>query len=402
MLRARFAAALVLVTVAGSVLAATVDTWTPKERERIASLALSSLPPLTPDPSNRYGDDPAAAALGRALFFDTRLSGNGKVACATCHDPAKDFQDGIALAKGVGTADRRTMPIAGTQYTPWLFWDGRKDSQWAQALGPLESPVEHGTDRTHIAHVVAANYGAAYAQVFGPLPDVSALPAHASPVANADAWNALAPAQQDAVNRIFANVGKAMAAFERRIQFNESRFDQYAAAVRDGTSIANTLSADEVAGLRLFLGKGECINCHNGPLFSDGYFHNTGVPAAKTLPRDDGRAAALAKVLADPFNCLGPYSDAGPRDCRELRFIATDDAAMLRAYKTPSLRSVAQRAPYMHAGQFATLEEVLAHYSRAPNAPAGKSELRRLNLSAREQSQLIAFLGSLRSDAVER
>src|SRR5690606_15553813 len=107
------------------------------------SLSIKSLPPLPPDPSNRYGDDPRAAALGHQLFFDTRLSANGKVSCATCHDPGRDFQDGLPLAVGVGTNTRRTMPIAGTAYSPWMFWDGRKDSQWSQALGPLESPVEH-------------------------------------------------------------------------------------------------------------------------------------------------------------------------------------------------------------------------------------------------------------------
>lgn len=157
-----------------------------------------------------------------------------------------------------------------------------------------------------------------------------------------------------------------------------------------------------MAGLRLFLGKGECINCHNGPLFTDNYFHNTGVPDARGLPRDQGRVAALATVKADAFNCTGRYSDAGPRDCAELRFMATDDPAMMRAFKTPSLRSVAERAPYMHAGQVATLEEALEHYRRAPRAPAGKSELRNTGITSREAAQLAAFLRALRSEVVVR
>jgi cytochrome c peroxidase len=112
-------------------------------------------------------DDPRAAELGRQLFFDTRLSANGRVACATCHKPDQEFQDGTPLANGVGLTNRRTMPIAGTADSPFLFWDGRKDSQWAQALGPLESPVEHGGNRDQYAQVIAEHYRPAYEQVFG-------------------------------------------------------------------------------------------------------------------------------------------------------------------------------------------------------------------------------------------
>ncbi|HUQ83945.1 MAG TPA: cytochrome-c peroxidase, partial [Gemmatimonadaceae bacterium] len=132
--------------------------WSASERETLRSLSLASLGPLPADPSNRYADDHAAAQLGHRLFFDARLSSNGKVSCASCHLPAQDFQDGKRLATGVGTTSRRTMPVPGTAYSPWQFWDGRADSQWSQALGPLESAVEHGGDRTQYAHLVAADY----------------------------------------------------------------------------------------------------------------------------------------------------------------------------------------------------------------------------------------------------
>ena len=122
--------------------------WSTADREMLRSLSLASLGPVPADRSNRYADDTSAARLGQRLFFDTRLSGNGKVSCATCHIASRDFQDGTPLAHGVGTTNRRTMPIAGTAHSPWMFWDGRTDSQWAQALGPLESAVEHGGDRT--------------------------------------------------------------------------------------------------------------------------------------------------------------------------------------------------------------------------------------------------------------
>src|SRR6188508_2008332 len=98
------------------------DQWTPKERETLRLLSLASLGPLPADPSNRFADDARAAALGERLFSDTRLSGNGKVSCATCHLPQRDFQDGTPLAHGVGTTARRTMPVAGTAHGAWFFW----------------------------------------------------------------------------------------------------------------------------------------------------------------------------------------------------------------------------------------------------------------------------------------
>lgn len=371
-------------------------SWSDEELSVVRSLALDALPPLPADPSNRVADDPRAAELGRAIFFDTRFSANGEVACATCHLPERQFQDDRALSRGVGQTSRRAMPIAGAAYSPFLFWDGRKDSLWAQALGPLESAVEHGGDRTQYAQLVAANYAAAYAEVFGPLPDLRMLPAHAGPVADpaaAAAWDGMAAPDRDAVNGVFANIGKAIAAFERSIAPPETRFDAWVASAEfPGPGL---LSADEIAGLKLFVGEGGCINCHNGPLFTDSYFHNTGVRAAPGLPEDLGRLDGARQVRDDPFNCLGPFSDAEPKDCTELRFMAPAGEEMLRAFKTPSLRGATGRPPYMHSGQIGSLAEVIAHYSAAPEAPAGHSELRPLHLEATERQELVAFLSSL-------
>jgi cytochrome c peroxidase len=380
--------------------------WSAEERATLRSLSLSSLGALPADPSNRYADDSAAARLGHQLFFDARLSGTGTVSCASCHMPDQSFQDGRALGKGVGTTARRTMPIAGTAHSPWQFWDGRADSQWEQALGPLESPVEHGGDRTQYATMIAAQYRAIYEQVFGPLPDLEGLPAHAGPVADsasAEAWRKLAPARQRAISRVYANIGKAIAAYERTIGFAPSRFDRWVDAELSGRTHAadDALSADEVAGLRIFMGKGNCVSCHNGPLFTDNHFHNTGVPLPATaLPPDSGRTTGVRQALAAEFSCTSEYSDAKPEDCQELRFAVAEGEELVRAYKTPSLRNVAERAPYMHAGQIATLEEVVAHYAAAPASPFGHSELRKLGLSSKEREQLVAFLRTLSAPLV--
>jgi cytochrome c peroxidase len=378
-------------------------SWSEAEVVTLRGLWIGSLPALPPDPSNVYADNPQAAKFGQRLFFDTRFSSNGEVACATCHKPELMFTDGLPLAKGVGTTTRKTMTIIGTAYSPWLFWDGHKDSQWAQALGPMESAVEHGGTRTQYAHLIDEFYRDEYESIFGPLPDFSdpeRFPASAGPVDNPAAraaWDGMTQADRDAVTQVYVNMGKAIAAYERLIQPAPSRFDQYVEALlnNDKQAMQAALTADEVAGLRLFIGKAQCISCHNGPLFTNNEFHNTGVPAAQGLPADNGRASGVVKVLNDEFNCLSTWSDAGEKDCAELRFVTAKGAQLEGAFKTPTLRNVAETGPYMHAGQFATLAEVIQHYRIAPRAPVGHSELKMIPLSPIEMSQLVAFLRTL-------
>ena len=381
--------------------------WSEEELASLRTLWIGSLQPLPADPSNKYADNPEAAEFGRKLFFDTRFSSNREVACGTCHLPELLFQDGKPLANGVCTTDRRTMTIVGTAYSPWLFWDGRKDSQWAQALGPMESAVEHGGNRTLYAHLITEKYADEYTALFGSLPDLSYLPLNAGPVRDTEAaanWAAMSKQDQETVTRIYVNMGKAIAAYERHLLPGESRFDQYVEAVLNNDyETANTiLTSDEIAGLKLFIGEAHCTNCHNGPLFTNNDFHNTGVPAAQGLPEDTGRAKGAQQVLADEFNCLSHYSDAQPDQCSELNFLVLDEHQQERQFKPPSLRNVFGRGPFMHAGQFVTLEEVLHHYNTAPAAPAGHSELEPLNLSEEQLAQIITFLktlaGSVKAD----
>ena len=342
--------------------------WTARELRAIQSLSLAALSELPPDPSNRFADDPGAARLGRKLFFDAGLSANGRVSCASCHVPERAFQDDLPVGKGIGRTRRRTMPLAGVGNARWLFWDGRRDSLWAQALTPLESPVEHGITRAFAVRRIAERYRREYEAVFGAL--------------------------SHDVNEVFANLGKTIEAFERRLRPAPSRFDRFAAALAGGRDeeAASILTAAEARGLRLFVGRGRCTNCHSGPLFTNGEFHNTGVPQPRL---DRGRADGARQVVRDPFNCLGRYSDARPADCTELRFIVLDGKQLLGAFKVPSLRGVGSRAPYMHAGQFRTLRRVLQHYRDAPRADVGASELKRLNLSDRELDELEQFLRTL-------
>lgn len=375
-------------------------TWSTADLKTLRGFWIGALGPPPPDPSNKVADNAAAADLGRALFFDTRLSANGQVSCASCHQPDHAFTDALPTGHGVGTGNRRTMPIAPAVYSPWQFWDGRADSLWSQALGPVENPAEHGFTRTEVARVLAAHYRDAYERLFGPLPDMAdrdRFPLRAAPggaQGTQAAWAGMAPADRDVVNRVYADFGKVVAAYERTLKVRPSRLDDYLAGVFGAPGPHARLSPDEVAGLRLFIGKGQCSNCHNGPLLSNHGFANTGVPPRPNLPRDLGRAAGARMAIADPFNCKGAYSDA-PTGCDELEFAIVDSPAQVRAYKVPSLRGVGQRAPYMHAGQFASLEQVVDHYSRAPRAPDGTSELKPLRLGADERRQIVAFLRTL-------
>ena len=388
------------------------DGWSHADMGVLASMRLSQLPAPPHDPSNAVEDLPAAVSLGKRLFNDARFSANGAVSCATCHDPHKQFQDGLPMARGVGQGSRRAMPLAGAAYSPWLFWDGRKDSLWSQALGPLEDAVEHGGNRTRYAHLLKTHYRADYEALFAPMPDLSHAPPDAGPAGSPEqqlAWKGLEVKTQADINRMFANMGKAIAAFEKTLQHSESRFDRYAEAlVRSAAKPlqpeqppltaaqpAPPLTPSEVNGLRTFIGKGQCVTCHNGPLLTDQHFHNTGVPPRGPAQLDRGRAAATAKVQQDVFNCLGPFSDAKPAQCQELRFMAVNDPALEGAFKTPSLRGVGQRAPYMHAGQMASLVDVVQHYVHAPVAAVGHTERSALRLTDQEVRDLVALLGAL-------
>lgn len=392
------------------------DRWTVDEVNVLSSMRLNQLAPQPSDPSNAQDKSPAAAALGKRLFNDVRLSRNQAVSCASCHNPQKTFQDGLSVARGLGTGSRRSMPIVGTGFSPWLFWDGRKDSLWSQALGPLEDSVEHGGNRARYAHLIKTYYRADYEAVFQGLPDMSQVPPDASPNGTAGdkaAWNTMPGRVQSDVSRVFANMGKAIAAYEKTLSHGDARFDRYVEGiVRKESPSLLALSAQEVNGLRAFIGKGQCVSCHNGPLFTDHHFHNTGVPQRNPEKPDRGRAAALVAVLKDEFNCLGPFSDAKAEQCQELRFMAKNDPTLEGAFKTPSLRDVSLRPPYMHAGQFGTLEEVMRHYVSAPAATVGHSELARtgqdhaerkpIRLTEQEIRDLAAFLGALSGPIVER
>jgi cytochrome c peroxidase len=375
----------------------------PLSPEELALIqSLSPPPPMPPSPTNRFADDPKAADLGHALFFDARLSANGKVSCSTCHAPELYFADGKPLAEGVGKVSMHSPTLFGSHYGPFQFWDGRADSSWSQALGPLEAPNEHGMTRLSVAHQIALNYAQAYTSVFGPLPELAdgsrfppsgrphpLDPAHPEQLA----WGSMTDTDRDAVNRVYANVGKAIEAYTRKIVPGAAPFDAYVAATKAGDPTGGGhLSPQALRGVRAFVGEAQCINCHNGPLLTDFAFHNLGLPGDRLI----GRSKGASQVLKNEFNCNGDYSDAAGL-CDELTYLDPAFEDFRGAFKTPSLRNVAKTAPYMHAGQFGDLPAVIDFYKSLPDEPKiGHRELVLTLLSTSVSTEdLVAFLESL-------
>lgn len=349
-------------------------------------LKLSPLPPTPPSRTNALADSPDAARIGQRLFFDTRLSANGSVACATCHDPSHGFSDPKPLSAGIGMTDRHSMPLWNVAHQRWFFWDGRADSLWAQAVQPLLHPAEMGSSPQRLLAVLGGDAGlkAAYENVFGPLP-------------------AEVKTRTPAADRLLSNFGKALEAYERRIISQDSQFDRFVEAMRNGGERAQSDAFPDSArrGLRLFTGRGRCVLCHAGPNFSDGEFHNIGLPG---ITADQGRFMGILDVRDDRFNGLGLHSDdRGPEANIKLRYLAVK-ANHLGEFKTPTLRNVAQTAPYMHDGRFATLREVLDFYSELPGQPTfGHREetLKPGQFTDGEKADIEAFLRTLTGAPIE-
>ncbi len=286
---------------------------------------------------NRFS--PAKVALGRRLFFDPALSLDGRVSCATCHDPAVAFADRRPLAVGVhGRIGERNSPsLVNRGYGETFFWDGRVASLEAQVLMPIENPKELGMtvpavlktlrqDRTYPAQFRAA-FGR---EMSGP------------------------------------DLGRALATYVRTIQAGDAPADRYSEGDR------SALSPEAQLGARVFRTEGLCVTCHMGGNFSDEQFHNTGVAWTGHEVKDVGREKVTGALVHRG------------------------------AFKTPSLREVARTAPYMHDGSLATLEEVVDFYIRGgrPN-PHLDSEILPLQLSSAQRAGLIAFLQSLTGTVIE-
>jgi cytochrome c peroxidase len=434
--------------------------WTPEEWSRVAALA--NPPPAPPDPTNSWADDPAAVALGRRFYFDAAFSGPSRmmdsikrpttlgrspaaqpslVSCATCHDLAAGGVDVSSVPAnvsiGAGVTDVNALPTLNAGRLGTVFWNGRLDSLWGLNLVVAESDTTMNGNRFQTAHVLAERYAddvdAVFASVLpaGWRARARALPPGGKPGATAgcqagsatepakDAFDCATASDQALATTLLVVWAKALAAFERQLVSRDSAFDRF---VTEGPQSA-AISASAQRGARLFVTKGGCVDCHSGPLLSDGKFHDVGAP--QTGPSVPTVAACKAGSACDCVagkNCLpwGAYNgevwmrDTGPRwfaiidawndDPRAVPHVAPRepfDEALKGAWRTPSLRDVALTAPYMHDGAYAKLADVLAHYNdggrsvRADAVGTPAIQIAPLLLDADELADLEAFLASL-------
>jgi len=336
--------------------------------------------PWSRDPSNRVSGSAAAIELGERMFFDPRLSSSGQVLCATCHVPYRAWQDGRARAFGLADTERNTQSLLDVRYQRWFGWDGAGDSLWAQSVRPILEPREMGGSVAQAAALVRgdAELSCRFEKVFG------------APV----------PAADEAV---LAGIGKALAAFQETLLSGRSPFDEFRDALsRSDLSSMKKYPEAAQRGLRIFIGRGNCGACHVGPAFSNGEFHDTGVPFFVAGGVDSGRHGGIRKLRANTFNLLGAYNDdRGGSSAVKTRQVA-EEHRNFGEFKSPSLRNVARTAPYMHNGSLATLAEVVRHYSEInPDRlhSDGEALLKPLRLSAGESADLVAFLESLSESA---
>ena len=297
--------------------------------------------------------------LGRRLYYDKRLSADGTIACATCHDPEKGFADGRKVAEGIGgkPGTRNSPTVLNAVFNELQFWDGRAASLEEQAKGPLVNPIEMGMkDHDAVVAVVQrdATYATDFSKVFGR-------------AANID------------------DIVAAIATFERTVVSGDSAFDRFSAG--DPTA----LSPSAKRGFDLWNGKARCGTCHSiGPLnpnFTDNKFHNIGVAKGLNL-------RALSSKAAPPGTTSTSLSDA---EVSELgRFVVDRRSTSIGAFRTPGLRDVALTAPYMHDGSKGTLMEVVAFYQTGGELnPYLDAEMKPVELTGRDMSDLVAFMESL-------
>jgi len=333
-------------------------------------------PAFKADPSNRVSGNAGAIELGERLFFERRLASNGEISCSRCHLPERNWTDGEARARGLALTDRNTPSLANVRLQRWFGWDGAHDSLWSQGMRPILDPKEMGSSAARVAKVVREDrdLSCRYTKVFGTL-----------------------PAEDE---KVLVDVAKALAAFQETLASGRTAFDEFRDALlrKDQAGIAKYPEAAK-RGLSIFVGKGSCNVCHVGPAFTNGEFHDTGIPFFIEPGRvDPGRHEGIKRLLSSKFNLLGTYNDDPGRATATSTKHVVLEHRNFGEFKTPSLRNLALTAPYMHNGRLATLRDVVNHYSSiSPDRlhSDGEAILKPLKLSEREAQDLVAFLESL-------
>lgn len=336
------------------------------------------------DASNRFSGNGAAARLGRSLFFDTSLSPDGRFSCASCHLPDKLFSDGLPRGAGRALLPRNTPTVVGLSTQRWFGWDGGNDYLWAQSVRPIVASDEMNASAEDLRRALGANAQLVceFEQVFVRTPS----------------------AMRD--DELLVATGKALAAYQEGLSLGRSAFDRFRDALADGDQLAMAAYPRQARrGLKLFVGYARCSLCHFGPAFTNGEFDSVGISHFLGPGKvDRGRFGGLQDLQASALNRLGRFND----DPQAAPGIATRHVAShprtFGQFKVPSLRNVAQTAPYMHAGSHQNLQAVVAHYNdiNVDRLHAdGELVLRPLGLSETDVDALVAFLESLSGPLID-
>ncbi len=335
-----------------------------------AALTASVIPPASPL-------TPAAVALGETLFFDSRLSGDGTVACATCHDPARAFTDGRPVSVGIhGRAGQRNAPtILNALYNKTQFWDGRVNTLEQQAALPITNPFE----------MDSASLGDALSRIAG----------------DKDYQTQFMNAFGQGVNE--QDMLRAIATYERTLASFDSPFDHFIAGD------AGAISDSAKRGWELFNTKARCNRCHalteqqrDVTAFTDNDFHNIGIgilrhrvaPLAQQAERD------LAQGHLENIDAAATTSEMSVLG----RFLITKRQSDIASFKTPDLRNVLVTGPYFHDGSMRTLWDVMDHYNKGDGVtdPWLDEDIQPLALAEPEIDDVVAFLASLTSPQYQK
>ena len=331
----------------------------------------------TPDRSNRVSGKPEAIEFGTRLFFEQRLSTVGDTSCASCHVPERNWTDTQRRGIGRVVVDRNTPTLMNLRAARWFGWDGGADSLWSQSLRPMLDERELGATPRHVADLIRSDEQLAcrYRRTFGAVP----------------------PADDEAV---FVNVGKALAAFQETLVSGRTPFDAFRDALARGDAPSSThYSEPAQRGLKIFIGKGGCTNCHSGSNFTSGEFFATGLSRfAPSGKPDPGRIEGVRKLLASRFNLLGPYNDDATKETAAHLRKLTVEKKTAGEFKVPTLRNLVLTGPYGRDGSIDSLADVVRHYSEVDPIRLHAKDGRRatpLRLTAAEQNDLVVFLESI-------
>ncbi|WP_108862222.1 cytochrome-c peroxidase [Ruegeria sp. Alg231-54] len=331
---------------------------------------------LQSDPSNRVSSDTRAIALGAALFNDPVLSADSAFSCARCHDPEQAFTTSDARAFGRVLVDRNTPSLRNLAGLRWYGWGGKSDSLWAASLHPIIEEQEMAHSKESLKAAISESiYIDDFEAIFGDI-------------------------QIQDPELVLVNTAKTLSAYLETLATGRTQFDDFRDAL-ENQDLAAAANYPEAAqrGLQLFIGRGNCVFCHNGPRFSNNEFHDAGVPYFLSETEvDDGRFGGLNFLLSNAYTLDGNWSDDAEKQgawvVRSVRRSHSD----FGTFRTPSLRGVAETAPYMHDGSLIDLDAVIRHYSEIDTERLhadGEAILSELSLSEQEIADLTAFLESL-------